>query len=212
MRFQLDGLDVFFPYDYLYKEQFDYMLALKQAIDERGHFLLEMPTGTGKTVCLISLITSYQLQYPKKVGKLIYCTRTVPEMSKCMEEIKKVIDYRISLIGEKKGGNVLALCLSSRRNMCINSKVMEEGDREAVDSLCRNMTASWIRAKAYGTKKGEKIEINKDIENANYELCEFYENYDREGGQAGKKLLSFFRSLLLILACFFLSVTFSFDV
>ena len=35
----------------------------------------------GKTVTLLSLITSYQLPHPE-VGKLIYCTRTVPEMEK----------------------------------------------------------------------------------------------------------------------------------
>eukprot|EP01042_Synura_sphagnicola_P034510 gene34510-44268_t len=62
MRFNLDGLDVFFPYDYIYREQYDYMLELKRALDDKGHVLLEMPTGTGKTVCLISLITSYTLQ------------------------------------------------------------------------------------------------------------------------------------------------------
>ena len=42
---------------------------------------LQMPTGTGKTITLLSLITSYQLAHPE-VGKLIYCTRTVPEMEK----------------------------------------------------------------------------------------------------------------------------------
>jgi DNA excision repair protein ERCC-2 len=47
MRFNLDGLDVLFPYEYVYKEQYDYMRALKQAIDQKGHALLEMPTGTG---------------------------------------------------------------------------------------------------------------------------------------------------------------------
>lgn len=47
----------------------------------KGQCLLEMPTGTGKTVTLLSLITSYQLAN-KSAGKLIYCTRTVPEMSK----------------------------------------------------------------------------------------------------------------------------------
>jgi hypothetical protein len=41
----------------------------------------QMPTGTGKTITLLSLITSYQLAHPE-VGKLIYCTRTVPEMEK----------------------------------------------------------------------------------------------------------------------------------
>lgn len=30
MRFDLDGLEVFFPYDFLYKEQFEYMLQLKK--------------------------------------------------------------------------------------------------------------------------------------------------------------------------------------
>ena len=33
MRFNLEGLDVFFPYDYVYKEQYDYMLQLKRTID-----------------------------------------------------------------------------------------------------------------------------------------------------------------------------------
>ncbi|KAJ1380984.1 hypothetical protein B484DRAFT_342128, partial [Ochromonadaceae sp. CCMP2298] len=121
MRFDLEGLDVFFPYDYLYKEQLEYMLNLKRALDDKGHVLLEMPTGTGKTVCLISLITSYQYQYPQ-TGKLIYCTRTVPEMTKCMEEIRRVIAYRVELLGAE-GGKVLALCLSSRRNMCIHPTV-----------------------------------------------------------------------------------------
>jgi DNA excision repair protein ERCC-2 len=72
MRFDLEGLDVFFPYDFLYREQYEYMLNLKRAIDDKGHALLEMPTGTGKTVCLISLITSYQYQFPHHTGKLIY--------------------------------------------------------------------------------------------------------------------------------------------
>ena len=42
-----------------------------------------MPTGTGKTVCLLAMIVSYLLQndMPKK---LIYCTRTVVEMEKTL--------------------------------------------------------------------------------------------------------------------------------
>ena len=37
--------------------------------------------GTGKTITLLSLITSYQRAHPE-LGKLIYCTRTIPEMEK----------------------------------------------------------------------------------------------------------------------------------
>ena len=131
-----------------------------------------MPTGTGKTVCLISLITSYQFQYPL-TGKLIYCTRTVPEMVKCMEEIKRVIAYRTDMLGTA-GGNVLALCLSSRRNMCIHPRVMAEGDRDTVDSGCRSMTASWVRARAGADNSSEEME-----------LCDFFESYERSGTSAG---------------------------
>ena len=48
------------------------MIELKHALDAKGHGALEMPTGTGKTITLLSLITSYQLQYPHACGKLIY--------------------------------------------------------------------------------------------------------------------------------------------
>ena len=47
----------------------------------------QMPTGTGKTITLLSLITSYQLAHPE-VGKLVYCTRTVPEMEKVLVELQ----------------------------------------------------------------------------------------------------------------------------
>jgi DNA excision repair protein ERCC-2 len=53
--------------------------------------MLEMPTGTGKTVTLLSFVTSYQ-QYCAEMGqpvpKLVYCTRTVQEMEKVLKELK----------------------------------------------------------------------------------------------------------------------------
>ena len=48
MKFVLDGLTVYFPYEFLYPEQYRYMLELKRALDAHGHACLEMPTGTGK--------------------------------------------------------------------------------------------------------------------------------------------------------------------
>jgi DNA excision repair protein ERCC-2 len=35
------------------------MKCLKTTLDGAGHAILEMPTGTGKTVCLLSLLTAY---------------------------------------------------------------------------------------------------------------------------------------------------------
>lgn len=221
MRFELDGLEVFFPYDRIYLEQHQYMRALKQSLDAGGHCLLEMPTGTGKTVCLLSLITSYQYANPS-VGKLIYCTRTVPEMNHVMEELAVVLAYRSEMlyeradtppflerdmedasvpaeeehepsrkrprriVGKKKirngkppmgplsdgrgagGSGVLALCLSSRRNMCIHERVMAESDREAVDAACRSMTASWV------------FEANQKRPGS-FETCSYYDHFQAAG-------------------------------
>ena len=90
-------------------------------------------------------------------------------MSKCMEEIRRVIRYRVSILGQSEGGKVLALCLSSRRNMCIHPRVQEEGDRDTVDGICRKMTASWVRA--------------NDTDGLG--LCNFYESYSKDGSNAG---------------------------
>jgi DNA excision repair protein ERCC-2 len=246
MRFDLDGLDVFFPYERIYLEQHQYMRALKQSLDAGGHCLLEMPTGTGKTVCLLSLITSYQFANPS-AGKLIYCTRTVPEMNHVMEELATVLAYRaqelqrqdetneVDAVGENHGtrpntdantadienigssvisnnnetgrdnnprvvkkprkvykgkvgpranmgpaqnvgashggaggSNVLAVCLSSRRNMCVHKRVMEESDREAVDAACRSLTSSWVL---------EAAQRNP----GSVETCSYYDNYQAAG-------------------------------
>ena len=83
-----------------------------------------MPSGTGKTITLLSLITSYQLAHPE-VGKLVYCTRTVPEMEKVLAELQELVDYRAKyFIGPgEKAPQILALGLSSRKNLCIHPSV-----------------------------------------------------------------------------------------
>lgn len=42
MKFNLEGLTVHFPYEYIYPEQYRYMLELKRALDAKGHCLLEV--------------------------------------------------------------------------------------------------------------------------------------------------------------------------
>jgi Rad3-related DNA helicase len=58
-----------------------------------------MPTGTGKTITLLSLITSYQLAHPD-MGKLIYCTRTVHEMEKVRGEswLRSLVSRQIDFV------------------------------------------------------------------------------------------------------------------
>lgn len=65
MRIIIDGLPVIFPFKLIFNEQEIYMKYLKKALDAPGHAILEMPTGTGKTVCLLSLLTAYLLNSNK---------------------------------------------------------------------------------------------------------------------------------------------------
>ncbi|XP_006620786.1 general transcription and DNA repair factor IIH helicase subunit XPD [Apis dorsata] len=165
MKISVDGLLVYFPYDYIYPEQYAYMLELKRGLDAKGHCLLEMPSGTGKTITLLSLIVAYMLENPLDVTKLIYCSRTVPEIEKVIEELKKLMDYY-----EKETENkpkIVGLVLSSRKNMCIHPEVSREREGKIVDGRCHSLTASYVR------------------ERHNYDdstpICNFYEGFDMEG-------------------------------
>ncbi|KAF8821311.1 Dna excision repair helicase [Cardiosporidium cionae] len=118
VRLQLEELVVHFPYDFIYPEQYAYMIYLKRILDAKGHGVLEMPTGTGKTVSLFSLITSYQLAHPS-TGKLIYCTRTVPEMEKALLELRRVMEYRIQEIEKEE----------RKKSSTLSSGTSAEGER-----------------------------------------------------------------------------------
>ena len=61
--------------------------------------------------------------------------------------------------------------------MCVHPRAEEQGDREAVDSICRSMTASWVRQRASAT--GSTTGGTPD-------LCSFFENYDKDGSNAGE--------------------------
>ena len=168
MKFQIEDVTVYFPYDNIYPEQYSYMVELKRALDAKGHALLEMPTGTGKTIALLSLITSYGLSKPSNPIKLLYCTRTVHEMEKTLAELRVLHQYQLRHLGP--AARILALGLSSRKNLCINPAVVSAENRDSVDAGCRKLTASWVRALS--------------IENPNLPTCPFFENYEKAASEA----------------------------
>ncbi|KAL5122918.1 General transcription and DNA repair factor IIH helicase subunit XPD [Glycine soja] len=168
MKLEIEDITVYFPYDKIYPEQYSYMVELKRALDAKGHCLLEMPTGTGKTIALLSLITSYVLSKPHSPLKLLYCTRTVHEMEKTLAELRLLHHYQLRHLGP--AAKILALGLSSRKNLCVNPRVLAAENRDSVDAGCRKLTASWVRAVA--------------AENPSVPSCEFFEQYERAGSSA----------------------------
>ncbi|WFD01781.1 DNA helicase [Malassezia obtusa] len=167
MKFYIDDLPVLFPYPRIYPEQYSYMVDLKRTLDVKGHCVLEMPSGTGKTF------------YPGH-RKLIYCSRTVPEIEKALAELKRLMTYRakynkaasmvngegepMDVDGEEdvQMEEIMALGLSSRKNMCIHPAVSQQRKGKVVDAMCRDMTSAWA------CKKGRE-------EPGSVELCDFHE-------------------------------------
>jgi DNA excision repair protein ERCC-2 len=107
MKFKLDDMTVYFPFKDLYREQKEYMEGLKKILDQDGKGILEMPTGTGKTASLLSFVVSYQLAFPTRYKKLIYCTRTFAELEKTISELKVVVDYVKAEFPKKENERIL---------------------------------------------------------------------------------------------------------
>ncbi|GLB34959.1 putative helical and beta-bridge domain containing protein [Lyophyllum shimeji] len=166
MKFFIDNLPIIFPYDRIYPEQYAYMCDLKRTLDATGHCVLEMPSGTGKTVSLLSLIVSYQQFFPTR-RKLIYCSRTVPEIEKALAELKRLMAYRIAHAEteeeKEKERSYTGLGLTSRKNLCIHPEVSREKKGKVVDARCRDLTNTAVREKA-ATDPGS------------VELCDWHEN------------------------------------
>lgn len=134
MKFQIDGIPIYFPYAEIYPEQLRYIKSLLKNIQNPGHILIEMPSGTGKTVALLSCTVSYQL-FLKSKGmpfKIVYCSRTIPEIDKALKELRKLIEY----IKKHVDINFLGVGLSKRGNMCINENALESFD---IEITCRKM-------------------------------------------------------------------------
>ncbi|SCU85868.1 LANO_0C05776g1_1 [Lachancea nothofagi CBS 11611] len=161
MKFFIDDLPVIFPYPKIYPEQYQYMCDIKKTLDAGGNSILEMPSGTGKTVSLLSLAVAYQTHYSEH-RKIIYCSRTMSEIEKALVELESLMDYRAKELGYRE--QFRGLGLTSRKNLCLNPKVRKERKGTVVDEKCRRMTNGQ-----------EKRKLEQDP-NANVELCDFHEN------------------------------------
>ncbi|AOA62429.1 DNA repair protein [Komagataella phaffii CBS 7435] len=159
MKFLIDDLPVIFPYPKIYPEQYAYMCDIKRTLDIGGNCILEMPSGTGKTISLLSLTVSYQMFYPEH-RKIIYCSRTMSEIEKALIELTKLMDFRTKELGVKE--NFRGLGLTSRKNLCLHP-ISQERKGIVVDEKCRRMTNGQLSLQV------AKGEADKD------QLCSFHE-------------------------------------
>lgn len=135
-------LEVIFPFPSAYPEQIAYMTQLKLSLDAGGPCVLEMPSGTGKTVCLLSLIIAYMAQN-EKVGPLIYCTRTLPELEQGIAELRNVHKTRLAVSGLDYDKNFLGIALSRKSSLCLHPEISLLPNKNDIDVACRTRTFPW---------------------------------------------------------------------
>ncbi|XP_016649189.1 PREDICTED: regulator of telomere elongation helicase 1 homolog [Prunus mume] len=152
--YNIRGIDVDFPFE-AYDCQLIYMEKVIQSLQERSNALLESPTGTGKTLCLLcatlawrkslgvfstgpnvkmSLITGEKSGVPssqsatKDLPTIIYASRTHSQIRQVIKELKRS-SYRPKMV-----------VLGSREQLCINEEVSLLRGRtqtKACHFLCR---------------------------------------------------------------------------
>ncbi|KAJ8521610.1 hypothetical protein ONZ45_g1716 [Pleurotus djamor] len=174
MKFHIDDLPIIFPYDRIYPEQYMYMCDLKRTLDATVYrtFAASPVSGLNArdrvTVYLKCLRSSDgRLQFYPTKRKLIYCSRTVPEIEKALAELKRLIEYRVNCAEDEeskaKERDFLGLGLTSRKNLCIHPDVSKEKKGNIVDARCRDLTNS---------ATCEKGRANP----GSVELCDWHEN------------------------------------
>eukprot|EP00934_Nitzschia_sp_Nitz4_P001171 Nitzschia sp. Nitz4//scaffold2_size372955//57610//61680//NITZ4_000371-RA/size372955-snap-gene-0.9-mRNA-1//1//CDS//3329546620//1171//frame0 len=122
---ELNGIPIHFPFQ-PYKCQEDYMEKVLDALLRSENALLESPTGTGKTLCLLCSTLAWQRQEARRRDRktdengkpvafrtptIIYASRTHSQLSQVIRELRNT-RYRPK-----------HAVLGSREHMCVNPKV-----------------------------------------------------------------------------------------
>ena len=145
----IDSISVDFPFE-PYPTQVNYMRAVIQALNAGSNALLESPTGTGKTLCILCATLSWvrsqgpflaprlarpssvmNLADPKKAKpyRVVYVSRTHAQLAQVVREYKRTVfatSLRSSILG-------------SREHMCVNRQVSQLPTPQAQSSACNHL-------------------------------------------------------------------------
>ena len=164
-----------FPYE-PYSIQHDFVQKLVQTLEAGGNALLESPTGTGKTACLLCGSLSWQQQYAQSIQ--MSEVHQIPNSGSSKRQKMEGIGGRAEniksssapkifyssrthsqlsqAIGELKRVNfpdIKAVVIGSRDQLCIHPEVKQENNATVKTHLCR-----------------QKVKTR---------TCHFYNNYEK---------------------------------
>ena len=135
--FKVKGIDVFFPC-VPYDEQKKFVEVLITSLINKKHALMESPTGTGKSLSLLSGSVAFLRYYRKQLmdtgnrdnvlqPKIIYLSRTHKQLENLISELDKLPYFTNSVI------------LGSREIYCVNNKDIEDLNSSLINIKCMNL-------------------------------------------------------------------------
>ncbi|CAK9290208.1 unnamed protein product [Gordionus sp. m RMFG-2023] len=146
----VNKISIDFPYT-PYECQIEYMKKVIQCLENRQNGLLESPTGTGKTLCLLCASLGWLQHHKAKIStsvspnpqkdmlgtidtnpnisfpKIIYSSRTHSQLNQVMHELKKT----------KYASLIHSSILASREQLCIHPQVSKESNNAIKIQKCR---------------------------------------------------------------------------
>lgn len=154
MIIRIRDIEIDFPYT-PYNAQVEYMTAVIDALDGSQRALLESPTGTGKTLCLLCACLGWvahrhqkepnlqlrrlssstvmgMVQAPAQVPlRIVYASRTHAQLAQVVRELKK----------SSYGANLQMAVLGSRDHMCLHPTVSQQPTSQSMTSACNHVRA-----------------------------------------------------------------------
>ncbi|ORC93419.1 helicase [Trypanosoma theileri] len=135
----IGDIEVSFPFN-PYPAQVEYMQAVINALNNGTNALLESPTGTGKTLCLLCATLAWLEERRKNerikclneqagMTRVMYCSRTHAQLSQVIRELKRT-----------RYGSVFSMSiLGSREHMCVHPQVLNLRTAHAQQSMCNTL-------------------------------------------------------------------------
>eukprot|EP01065_Artemidia_motanka_P037992 TRINITY_DN46875_c0_g1_i1.p1 TRINITY_DN46875_c0_g1~~TRINITY_DN46875_c0_g1_i1.p1 ORF type:complete len:1044 (+),score=290.51 TRINITY_DN46875_c0_g1_i1:59-3190(+) len=131
-EYDIDGVPVEFPFE-AYPSQLAYMREVIRALDTGSNALLESPTGTGKTLCLLCATLAWTLNrgtlpqqdelVPPRPPRILYTSRTHAQLRQVVAEFRRTAyaQMRESTDDDFVGDFVVtAAALASRDQLCVH--------------------------------------------------------------------------------------------
>jgi regulator of telomere elongation helicase 1 len=122
------GLQVAFPYE-PYPSQTRFIDSVTRAVSHSQHALLESPTGTGKTLCLLCALLAWQHSQPDDARPAIYyASRTHSQLAQVVRELKKTVySPRMVVLGSREQAG------------CVNEQVRRIPSGSVQSAVCSKL-------------------------------------------------------------------------